>query len=244
MGFTPAEVIELARDCAENGVRFLSLGGGEPLEWPGLFEVLDSLRGVLFRSFTTNGLQLAKHLDEVVRVAPDKVHVSIHVPSEAERVSGQVSQLSQRGVPSGVNLLVRRSQLEAAREAALTLERAGIQREQVVFLPSRGIPNETPTPADVAWVATGQRVKSAPFKSMSCLNGCAKSERFLSIGADRTVAWCSYTISRRPLLGLKHVHVLEALGLTLTPSLSRREREVLGLIPCDQARLPSVGARG
>ena len=30
--------------------------GGEPLEFPGLAEVLDRLRGVVFRSVTTNGL--------------------------------------------------------------------------------------------------------------------------------------------------------------------------------------------
>src|SRR5437763_14773398 len=57
--FTPGEVIDLARDLANNGVRAVSFGGGEPLEYPGVFAILASLRGVLFRSLTTNGLELA-----------------------------------------------------------------------------------------------------------------------------------------------------------------------------------------
>lgn len=41
---------------------------------------------------------------------------------------------------------------------------------------------------DVAWVATGVPQSSGVFMSMSCLRGCAKNPRFISIAADRTVA--------------------------------------------------------
>jgi hypothetical protein len=238
-GFTADEVLALARDCAANGVRFLSLGGGEPLEWPGLFAVLDGLRGTLGRSFTTNGLELARKpelFDDIVRVRPDKVHVSIHAPEnarEVERVAQQVSELAARGIPSGINLLVRQRHLDAARQTVLTLGQSGMGLDRIVFLPARGVPGQTPRPEDVAWVATGKRAKSAPFMSMSCLRGCAKSERFVSIGADRTAAWCSYTVSRRKLTGLRHADIVAA----LSPS-----PEPLGLTPCDTALVRTLAA--
>ena len=193
--WTPAEVIELGRDCAAHGVKAISLGGGEPLQYPGLFEVLESLDGVLFRSLTTNGLLLEPALDRLVAARPDKVHVSIHFPDrprEVARVIRQVVQLAGRGIASGVNLLIRRSQLEAAAATRRALLAAGVGLERIMFLPMRGA--DTPSPAEVAAVAGRPR-----FQSMTCLLGCAASPRFASIDWDRRVAWCSYTTSRRRL---------------------------------------------
>lgn len=231
-GFSAREVISLARDCAEHGVRFLSIGGGEPLEWQGLFEALDALRGVLGRSLTTNGLELVKRpalFEELARVKPDKVHVSIHAVEnqrEVVRVLEQVQALDELGISAGVNLLVRQSHLAEARAVVTQLEQSHIGRERIVFLPSRGIPGQTPSAEDVAWVATGVRESSGGFMSMSCLRGCAKSPRFVSIAADRTVAWCSYTVARRKLTALTHAAVLSALSPSPQP---------LGLTPCDVA---------
>lgn len=222
-GFSAAEVIALARDCAANGVKSVSIGGGEPLEWSGLFETLEALRGVLGRSFTTNGLELIRRptlYDDIVRARPDKVHVSLHSPESAtaiQQLVEQVLELDRRGVSTGVNLLVRQSRLDDARDATVRLEREGITRERIVFLPARGIAGETPSAEDVAWVATGLRAKSPPFMSMSCLSGCGRRERFVSIGADRTVAACSYTVSRRRLRHLSYAGLLEALPDELKP---------------------------
>jgi hypothetical protein len=230
-GFSGREVVELGRDCAANGVRFISIGGGEPLEWPGLFEALGGLRGSLSRSLTTNGLPLASTalLDALVKAAPDKIHLSIHAPTnahEVERVAAQALELDARGLVVGINLLVRRDELEAARAAVVRLTQAGLDTRRVVFLPARGT-GLTPTPLDVAYVATGQRASSAPFQSMSCLSSCSASERFVSVGADRTVAWCSYTVSRRPLEALSHRAVVEALeGLELTPCTTALVRDL------------------
>lgn len=211
--WTADELVGLASDCAAHGVRALSLGGGEPLQVPELlFEVLDRLRGVCFRSFTSNGLLLDGRMDEVVAAAPDKVHLSVHFPDrprEVERVLRQVTALADRGVQSGVNLLVRRSGLEAATEASRALQDGGIGVERIVFLPMRG--SDTPTPRELGQVAGTQR-----FQSMTCLLGCAASPRFASIGWDKQVAWCSYTTSRRPLPSLDHAGLLAALhGLDL-----------------------------
>ena len=155
--WTVADVVALVTDGARHGVRAVSFGGGEPLEVPALlFGALAGLRGVVFRSFTTSGLDLDAAFADVVAAAPDKVHVSIHHPgarAEVERVVSQVGRLAAAGIASGVNLLVARSQLAAAGAAAATLHAAGIDNRRIVYLPMRGDVAETPTPAELAAVA-------------------------------------------------------------------------------------------
>jgi len=206
------ELITLIEDCATNGVQAVSFGGGEPLQFKRIFDVLDALDGVVFRSMTTNGLQLDRLWSCLVAVRPDKVHVSIHVPdriSEVKRVIRQVVRLADEGIASGVNLLVQESTLGAAAEAAERLHMAGITNDRIVYLPMRS--QDTPTPKMLAMVAGSDR-----FQSMSCLLGCAASPRFASIGWDKGVGWCSYTESRRKLPSLDHTGLVEALtGLEL-----------------------------
>jgi molybdenum cofactor biosynthesis enzyme MoaA len=207
------ELVDFVGDCAAHGVKAVSFGGGEPLQYADLFAVLGRLRGTLFRSLTTNGLPLhGEALDRLVAAGPDKVHLSVHFPErdgEVRRVIEQVHELAARGVRSGVNLLVARSNLAAAARAAEALRVAGIGNDRIVYLPMRG--RDTPSAAEVARVAGGQ-----PFQSMTCLTGCGKSPRFCSVGWDRTVAWCSYTRARAPLRRLTYAGLREALdGLGL-----------------------------
>jgi MoaA/NifB/PqqE/SkfB family radical SAM enzyme len=210
----PEELIAFATDCATHGIKAVSFGGGEPLQYPALFEVLERLRGVLFRSITTNGLGLAgTTLDRLVASAPEKVHVSVHFPdraAEVERVIRQVVALADRGLRSGVNLLVARSNLDAAARAAGALHASGIGNDRIVYLPMRG--RDTPTPDELAAVAGRAR-----FQSMTCLTACARSPRFAAIDWKKTVAWCSYTEARRPLAEPTYRALeaaLDGLGLT------------------------------
>lgn len=211
--WTAEELIAFVRDCAAHGVQAVSFGGGEPLQSPLLWPVLEALRGQLFRSFTTNGLPLldATTFDRVRKARPDKVHLSIHFPgraAEVQRVIEQVHNLTEAGIRSGINLLVQRSTLAASRDAARRIHDAGIDNGRIVYLPMRG--QDTPTPDQLAAVAGG------PFQSMTCLSGCAASPRFCSIGWDRSVAWCSYTRSRRALAKPTYASMLDALlGLPL-----------------------------
>lgn len=211
--WTADELVRLVVDCARHGVAAVSFGGGEPLEFAGLEEVLERLDGILFRSITSNGLLLDDRLDRLAAARPDKVHLSIHFPGnrgEVSRVIRQLAALEERGIRAGANLLVARSHLADAAGAARALEQAGIGPDRIVYLPMRG--QDTPTPAEVAEVAGGR-----PFQSMSCLAGCAASPRFASIGWDGRVAWCSYTAARRPLEELSHAGLRRALtGLGLT----------------------------
>jgi molybdenum cofactor biosynthesis enzyme MoaA len=211
--WTPDELVSFVRDCAAHGVKAVSFGGGEPLQYEGLFTVLEQLRGTLFRSVTTNGLPLdGDALDRLVAAAPDKVHLSIHFPereAEVQRVLRQVQELANRGIRSGVNFLVARSNLDTARRAAEAVRDSGLGNDRIVYLPMRG--RDTPTPREVASVAG-----DSPFQSMTCLTGCAKSPRFCSIGWDKTVAWCSYTKTRAPLRSLTYEALAAAMhGLGL-----------------------------
>lgn len=214
--WTARDLCAFVVDCAPH-VKAFSFGGGEPLESPELlFPVLAALRGRAFRSMTTNGLLLdAKAISALVAAAIDKVHVSIHNPldsDEVTRVIANVTALACAGIRSGVNLLVRKSRLDAARDATRALHDAGIANPRIVFLPMRG--TDVPSPADVARVAGG------PFQSTTCLAACAASPRFVSISARRTIAWCSYTVERRRL----ETPTYAALAASL---------DGLGLVNCD-----------
>jgi molybdenum cofactor biosynthesis enzyme MoaA len=210
--WTVDDLRALVRDCAEHGVRAFSFGGGEPLEAPELlFAVLAELRGRAFRSMTTNGLVL--DVAALVDAAIDKVHVSIHNSGdhrEVARVIDQVHALAAAGIRSGVNLLVRKSQLDAARAVAAELRDRGIDNRRIVYLPMRGRGHDIPSAADVASIAAG------PFQSTTCLSACGESARFASISAHRTVARCSYTIARRQLASPSYAAVIAGLdGLEL-----------------------------
>ncbi|MGD9681603.1 MAG: radical SAM protein [Candidatus Obscuribacterales bacterium] len=202
------DAVAFVSDCARNGIKAVSFGGGEPLQHDGLFSILERLKGQLFRSLTTNGLLLDQHFEDLVAASPDKIHVSIHYPDdteEVERVTRQVGEIARRGIASGVNLLVRRSSLEGARQAAERLKAAGIDNRRIVYLPMRI--SDTPSPDQVADVAGKE-----PFQSMSCLSACKASPRFCSIASDKSAAWCSYTTARKTLPSLSFKGLSQALG--------------------------------
>jgi len=54
----PQEVIDLVDDCVNNGLQAVSLGGGEPFEYEGIFEIISALVPIVFVSVTSNGLLL------------------------------------------------------------------------------------------------------------------------------------------------------------------------------------------
>ena len=54
----PSEVIAFASDCIKHGIKAVSLGGGEPFEYEGTFDVIKALYPQCYLSVTTNGLPL------------------------------------------------------------------------------------------------------------------------------------------------------------------------------------------
>ncbi len=188
------------------------------MEYPPLFAVLARLDGALARTLTTNGIALDRDpalRERLIRARPDKVHVSIHSPEnprELERSAHLALALDAENIHAGINLLVRKSRVEDARAAFARLIELGFTPGHVVLLPARGEGGaDTPSPKEIAHVAGGAR-----FQSMSCLTGCSASARFASIATDKTVAWCSYTRTRRALASLTFEglsRALDGLGL-------------------------------
>ena len=104
----PQEVIGFASDCIAHGVESVSLGGGEPFEYEGIFEIIDALYAQCYLTVTSNGLPLDD--EEVKRCLlhskPDKIHLTIHEPKdreEVERVRRQVSEIVHLGIKPGIN---------------------------------------------------------------------------------------------------------------------------------------------
>lgn len=164
----------------------ISFGGGEPLEYPGIFDLLETIEPSVGRSLTTNGVLLDQDdtlFNQLTSCRPDKVHVSIHFPeraAEVERAVRLVNQFEAAGVAGGVNLLVRSDGIRAARRARIALSEAGIGPAQLVILPMKGI--NSPSLDELAQVAG-----SGTFQSVTCLLECAASPRFASIGWDKRV---------------------------------------------------------
>jgi len=201
------ELLEFIEDCIRCGVKAVSFGGGEPLQYPPLYRVLLASKGRIFRSITTNGLLLEKNFGQLVVAAPNKVHVSIHYPNnldEVNRVVKQVCDLEKAGIKSGINLLVRKSGLQDAELAVRLIKGSGISNNRIVYLPMRML--DTPSPEEVAQVA------GEAFLSMTCLSDCTVSERFCSIAADKSVAWCSYTSERKQLAEPTYAEMMQALN--------------------------------
>lgn len=188
------ELLEFIDDLIAGGIKAISFGGGEPLQYPGLFRILSKTRKRVSRSLTTNGLLLPEKLDELVAARPNKVQISIHFPedsAEVDRVIEQYYLLSKRGITSGINFLVAKSKLSQAAFAAKRIRDTGITNRNIVYLPMRKM--DTPSAKEILVVA------GEPFQSTTCLETCGKSERFCSISANKTVAWCSYTDARMKL---------------------------------------------
>ena len=208
--WNPKEVIALAKDCVNNGVKAFSLGGGEPFEYDGIFQIIDSLQPIAYLSVTTNGLPL---LDYDVRQAllehkPDKIHITIHNPDndkEVQRVLEQIKNLSETGITVGVNLLVASDKLEYCHEAYTNL-RTILSQKQIILVPQRF--SKTPTPKQLAYVTNNEQ-----FQAPSCILGCRAPENFCSVSWDKKVNFCSYAGGKQPLENLTYQGIINALEL-------------------------------
>lgn len=114
----PSEVIEFAKSCIEGGVKAVSLGGGEPLEYEGVFDIIEALYPLTYLTLTTNGLLLDSPsiIDSLKFHKPDKIHISIHNSdneTEVSRVLRQITLLMDLGIKPGVNLLINANKLSS-----------------------------------------------------------------------------------------------------------------------------------
>lgn len=196
----PQEVIAFASDCIHNGgVKAVSLGGGEPFEYEGVFEIVDTLYPLCYLSVTTNGLPLenGQVWSNLLAHKPDKIHVTIHQPEnpqEVERVLNLVQRIASIGIKPGVNLLVGADNTDNAATVYQQLSLL-LTPEQIILVPQRY--SNTPTPKQLASVAGGK-----PFQSPSCLLECRPPQNFCSVSWDKKAAPCSFAPCKEPLPSL------------------------------------------
>lgn len=205
----PQEVIAFASDCIHNGgVKALSLGGGEPFEYEGVFEIVDTLYPLCYLSVTTNGLPLEAPTvwHHLTQHKPDKIHVTIHQPEnpqEVERVLNLVQRIARIGIKPGVNLLVRADNTDNAATVYQQLSLL-LTPKQIILVPQRY--SNTPTPKQLASVAGGK-----PFQSPSCLLECRPPQNFCSVSWDKKAAPCSFAPRKEPLPSLDFAGLVAAL---------------------------------
>ncbi len=205
----PQEVIGFAADCVAHGVKAVSLGGGEPFEYEGVFDVIFDLQKRCYLSVTSNGLPLEDESvwRRLLSARPDKIHITIHRPDdddEVTRVLRRTALLQEVGIKPGINLLVGADSIEAA-HAAYTEALKILSPDQVILVPQRF--SNTPSAKQLARVSGGR-----PFQSPSCLLGCKRPENFASVSWDKKVNSCSFAGGKVALPSLDFDGLQEALA--------------------------------
>lgn len=122
--WTAAEAFTVLADLAEAGVLEVAFGGGEPLVFPGLADLVRRLHHEtpLAVNLTTNGLRLTPAL--LAELAPHlgELRLSLHPDNDWSR---RVELLTASGVRYGVNLLVTPTSLDAFEATVLDLVARG-----------------------------------------------------------------------------------------------------------------------
>ena len=206
----PDEVISFAKSCAENGIEAVSLGGGKPFEYQGIFDIISALQPIVYLSVTSNGLPLENTgiFEKLLNNQPDKIHLTIHFPNRDEEVKRVVKMLktisSKTDIKVGVNLLVNSLQIDSCKKVYEMLTDGFLQPEQIIIIPQRFA--NTPTPKMLLDVSGGK-----PFQSPSCLLRCHKPDNFCSVSWDKKVNFCSYATGKQTLESLDYQGLINAL---------------------------------
>lgn len=205
----PSEVISIASDCIKNGIKAVSLGGGEPFEYDGVFYVIEALYPLCYLSVTSNGLPLDNPdiWRKLEKCKPDKIHITIHQPDneeEVSRVEALLNKIDAIGIKPGLNLLVGADNIDSASKVFQRMSKI-LTSDQIILVPQRF--SNTPTPKQLASVAGGK-----PFQSPSCLLSCKRPENFCSVSWDKKVCSCSFAPCKEPLKTLDYKGLMEALG--------------------------------
>lgn len=151
---TPAELCGLIDQWSQMRIFQLAVGGGEPLLYEGLFEVLSYARQQgMVPNLTTNGVLLTA---EVVRrleeAGVSKVNLSWNGPGHTPRQRSQVVRqalplLLDSTLQVGVNLLVTSTMIPSLSDVLAQLQKLGLR--QVTLL--RPKPPTVPTKTSRAW---------------------------------------------------------------------------------------------
>lgn len=204
----PQEVIDFASDCISHGVKAVSLGGGEPFEYEGVFDVIDALYPKCYLSVTSNGLPLENEQiwEMLAGHKPDKIHITIHHPdneAEVNRVERLVQRIESIGIKPGLNLLVGADKVVRVKNVYERMNKV-LKNDQIILVPQRFA--NTPSSKQLASVSGGK-----PFQSPSCLLKCQRPTNFCSVSWDKKVNSCSFAPNKEPLKSLNYSGLIEAL---------------------------------
>ncbi|MDE7414484.1 MAG: radical SAM protein [Muribaculaceae bacterium] len=205
----PEEVIRFLKDCIANGVKAVSLGGGEPFEYKGIFQVMEAIYPLCYLSVTSNGLPLENEeiWHKLINTKPDKIHLTIHNPDdepEVKRVLYRLDCLKEIGIKPGINLLVAADKISASK-LIYRMSLRHVSPEQIILVPQRY--TKTPTPIQLSEITGGR-----PFQSPSCLLKCKALENFVSVSWDKRVNFCSFAEGKEPLESLDYKGLMEAMA--------------------------------
>ena len=205
----PQEIISFATDCIDHGVKAISLGGGEPFEYEGIFDVIRNLQRKCYLSVTSNGLPLEDEAvwDKLLSAQPDKIHITIHHPQDDDevlRVLGKMPLLQEIGIKPGINLLIGADNIQAAKATYMKAIKI-LTHDQIILVPQRF--SNTPSTKQLASVSDGH-----PFQSPSCLLGCKRPTKFASVSWDKKVNSCSFAGGKTILTSLDFAGLQKALS--------------------------------
>lgn len=204
------ELICFIDDCIKHGTKAISFGGGEPLEYPYIFELISYVAKKAFVSMTTNGLllEVEDNFEKLTSSGLDKIHISIHNPEnpfEVKRILEQIKRIrTATQIIPGINLLVRSNNIDACKEVYKAF-RGYLDPKEIILVPMRF--KDIPEAKQLLEITGGN-----PFQSPSCLLSCTKPSNFCSVSWDKKVNWCSFAKGKQKLDNLSYSGLLEALS--------------------------------
>lgn len=209
------EAITFLKDCVANGVRAVSLGGGEPFEYDDIFQIIGAISPFCYLSVTSNGLPLEKELiwQKLTETKPDKIHLTIHNPyddPEIKRILNRLDRLKEIGIKGGINLLVAADKINEARQT-YCLALKYLKPDQIILVPQRY--SKMPSPKQLSEITGGR-----PFQSPSCLLECKAPTNFASVSWDKKVNFCSFAAGKEPLPSLNYSGLCAALSKVIFKS--------------------------
>jgi MoaA/NifB/PqqE/SkfB family radical SAM enzyme len=207
--WTIESAFEFLRDLDAAGTLEVAFGGGEPLVWKGIGELVRRLatETQLAVSLTTNGTRLSRSLSTELAPHIGQLRLSLYDDVDATTA---LETLVQSGVRFGVNYLVTPERLPdvetrvlelaargcsdllllsyngARRNLHLTMSQAADLATRVALL-GRALEGRMVLKLDVCW---GERMQSVP--RLFNRSDCGAGREFVVVTSDRELAPCSF----------------------------------------------------
>jgi MoaA/NifB/PqqE/SkfB family radical SAM enzyme len=230
-GDTSWDKTEVMRFCKNliGKVFTINFGGGEPFEFDGVVEILNSLReDPVALSVTTNGLLLEKYLTQILPNPKLTISISLHKPEEISFVLCCIRFLRERGFKNSVNVILRRSKLQELREVIPEL----LSLTKITYLNfkpygfAQGQDKETLGSEELLSFIKSLGINSAylatcgktPDEIKSVYTSCGAGKRWVTVTSRKTVKPCSFTTWELPLIDLTYSSFL----MNVVPSCSIR----------------------